>query len=355
VKKPASSEYKKILLVELWGIGDLVLMSSIVNDLRRKFPTARMSLLSKPEGRELFEESGIFDAFIEFHFPWTTFTRKYRLWNWDWRGLVRTARRLREERFDLALTVRGDFREHILFFLTGIRRRVGYGVKGGGFFLTDHLHCDYRNTHRIDAWTAIANHVGTQVRDPHPSLSVSRDAEERVAKFLRDSAIGDKDLVVGIHPGAGVKVRRWPLERFATLAEYIRDEYHAKIVVLIEPGGYGEQLPMRGEFARAKVPLKELVALTKRLDMLICNEAGPMHVAVALNIPVVAIFGAGTPVWFGPRGKGHEVVMRERVACRPCADYCRFKDPFCITSVSVNDVQRRVDKTLKELALSKKG
>ncbi len=351
-KRPARAEYRRILIVELWGIGDLVLMSSIMSDIRNAFPSAQVSVLCKSAGKALLGNSAMCDEFIEFDFPWTHFSGKYRLTEWDWRGLVRTVKKLREKKFDVALAARGDGRENLLLFITGAKRRIGYGWKGGGFFLTDRLIYDAGHMHRVDAWAGVVRHAGIAVERPHPQLSVSKDAETRVDNFLKTHERGHGGLLVGIHPGASRKIRCWPLEKFARVAESVRERYGATIAVFVEPDGYGELIPIRGEYVKARLPLEDLVACIKRLDLLICNESGPMHIAAAFDVPVVAIFGAGVPTKFSPCGFRHSVVIKDDIPCRPCFDHCTQAEPLCITGITEADVLAHVDRRLEELITS---
>ena len=219
LKRPSkTAEVKRILVVELWGIGDLVLMSGVLPSLRELFPQAEIDLLAKPVASELFTGATSFNQVIGFHFPWTSFRGKYHGWRWDWWGLGRVLLSLRRKRYDLVIDARGDIRNNLLAFLSGGRRRLGYDWTGGGFFLTTRGARATRSEHRAKAWAELLQMVGGQEEFCQPQLAVSGEEKIWASEYLRQHGISPDDFIVGIHPGAGQKIRCWPLEHFAQVA-----------------------------------------------------------------------------------------------------------------------------------------
>ena len=347
------SNFYKILIVELWGVGDLVNLSVVLKDIRNSFPEAEITLLSKPAGLALFKEDPNIDKNITFDFPWTNFKGKYKLWNWDWKGLISAVANLRREKFDLLLDARGDIRSNLLSFFIAAKKSVGYDWTGGGCLLTDVVYQKqkygnyYEENRNIDSWKNLLTYLGVEVDDLKPRLYISNDEDCWANSFLAAHNIKNGDLFIGIHPGARVKAKCWPLDRFAKIAEHARDNYNAKIIVFIEPSGYGEDISISGEFIKVKVSLRQLMALTKQLNFLICNDSGAMHIASAVNTAVVAIFGPSDPrVWFHPHNDNSSLIIKEGIACRPCYGYCEHKNNFCIADISVPEVLEVVDKKL---------
>jgi len=169
--------YQKILIIELWGIGDIVLMSSILPALKDRFPQAEVCLLSKNIAKQIIKDRFI-DKFFLFDFPWTGFKNKYKLWRWDWKGLFKLIKKLRKEKFDLILDARGDIRNNFLSFLIGGKRRLGYNWSGGGIFLTDVIKIDYKNIHRVEAWNVILRHLNVNTNTPKPYVEVGIEEEK---------------------------------------------------------------------------------------------------------------------------------------------------------------------------------
>jgi len=221
-KRMPNGEIKKILVLELWGIGDLVMLSSALRGLRTAFPDSKIILCAKSFAREVFRYDQLIDGFVDFDCPWTRYQGKYKFWQWDWKGVIHVIRNLRKEGFDVVLDARGDFRNNFLSLLTGGKIRLGYDWTGGGYFLTDLLHLDYTNAHRVDAWANLLNYFDIKVNERQPRLCISLDENEKAIHFLKNNGIKENDLLIGIHPGARNKQRCWPLERFAETAEYFR-------------------------------------------------------------------------------------------------------------------------------------
>ena len=164
---------------------------------------------------------------------------------------------------------------------------------------------------------------------------------------MSEHAPQGKHLVIGIHPGAGVKTRCWPIDRFAKLGEHLKDAYNARVIVFIEPEGYGEDFPMQREFIKAKVSLQEMVALIKKIDILLCNDSGAMHIAIVVDTPVVAIFGPGDVKRIGPYKDTVVSIIRKDFACCPCFDNCKYDRALCLDAIQTEDVMEIFDTIVK--------
>lgn len=341
---------KRILILELWGIGDLVMMSGVLKLLRLHFKDVEISLLAKRHAHDILAHDHSVDRFFFFDFPWTQFSGKYRLWAWPWGDLVRLLIKLRMEKFDLILDARGDIRNNFLAFLIGGKRRIGYDWTGGRYFLTDSVRHGSDHFHRVNAWLGILRYLKGDAEEIKPTLSVSYEAQTYLQNFLHENGIKPHDVLVGIHPGAARKVRCWPLDRYADLAAYISKSCsRCKIVVIVEPDGYGEPLAVQHGFILFKASLEHMVALIKRLNLLICNDSAAMHIATAVDTHVVALFGPGAVDRIGPYGSQHEIIMVEEMECRPCFDHCKFSEPYCLTKITVERAVATIDKVLKEV------
>jgi len=350
-KKKRSESIRKILILELWGIGDLVMMSSALKSLDNAFPRAKIALLSKEPGKALFEKDPCMDEVITFDFPWTSFKGKYKICNWDWAGLRKVIARLRKENFDLILDARGDIRNNLLSFLIGGKRRIGYNWTSGGYFLTDVISSVSRDRHRVDSWIGILKYLNIENTDARPHLHISEEQEKSCDDFLRRYDIEDGSLLVGIHPGGAVKLRCWQLERFAEVAVHVRNVHKGKIFVFIEPGGFGENIPIEGDFIKVRVPLLDLPGFIKKMDLLICNDSSAMHIATAVGTDVITIFGPGDVNLIGPYSHGRaEVVMKDNVDCRPCFDHCKYDNHFCLNEVKVNEVIEAAERAINRVS-----
>lgn len=337
-KSNANGKIENILVLELWGLGDLVMATPCLKILKDSFPDAEITLLAQAHANTLFEDMDTVDKIIPFKMPWTKFSGKYNFFKWNWPALFALIKSIRKTDYDLIIDARGDIRNNLLTFMLGGKRRVGFDWTGGGYLLDDVVKCDYRNIHRVDAWMELMDHLKLNTKQRVPTLDVTEDASYKAKEFIRQNKIDASGPLIGIHPGARIKTRCWPLEKFAKVADFVRNKYKANLLVFVEPEGYGSQIAIDGDFTKVQVSLKEMIAIIRQLDIFICNDGGAMHIASALGVPVIAVFGPTEPTWFGPIDSNCDIVIDTSVTCRPCFDYCIYTKPLCIEKITVEQV-----------------
>jgi ADP-heptose:LPS heptosyltransferase len=223
-------------------------------------------------------------------------------------------RELRKRRFDVTIDSRMDIRSNLLAAASGTPRRIGYAIGGGGWLLTDTLPGDRDDSHKVDDWLALVRCLS--VSEPavlaeriRPRLVVSDEERKRAGNELA-AAAGDALPTIGYHPGGSHPGKRWPLDHFHDLLTKLGNSIGGRHVVFLGP----DEKDVDGWPAGVAVmrpSLRDLMAQISCCDVLICNDSGPMHIADALGVPVVAIFEVGNPQWFGPSGPGSRVVRGE--------------------------------------------
>ena len=305
----ADREVSRILVIELWNIGDVILAMPFLAALRTRFPRAKIALLGRSFAPELLAGTGLVDEFIVADLGWARgqgarwLGRITAVWN--------VSRTLRRHHFDIAYSARPHRREHLLLSLSGARRRIGLSVDTADASLTDAVDAPGEGRHKVEAWFRLLSPVAITTRVAPSRLHVS-DAERAWARgFLQSRGVVKGNLVIGIHPGASLPEKRWSLDGFREIAVWLSTQPGVRVVVFAEPppANYGVELfAVRGVIG-AQTTLRELVALIEWCDLLVCNDSGPMHIAAALGVPTVAMFGAGIEEWFGPLGEGHERVL----------------------------------------------
>jgi len=212
-----------------------------------------------------------------------------------------------------------DFRSNIVTFATRPRRRVGYAFGGGSFLLTDAIPASPGAHHKVRDWLnlmeALGSQKGTRVitraedgKPLAPRLTLLPEERRAAAAKLESMGISPRDLIVAVHAGASHPLKRWPAENFAKVADSLAERYAARIVVLVDPDGYGAHLPLHAKACYVTASLRELMAFIGSCDLLLCNDSAPMHIADALGVPVVAVFTTGNPRWYGPSGRHQRVV-----------------------------------------------
>lgn len=338
---------RSVLVVEAWQLGDAVLVTPLLVELRRLLPATRITMLCKAQTAVLLEQTGLVDDFVHFDFPWTAFTQKYHFARYSPAPLAKLVATLRARAFDVVLDARMDVRNDLLLATIGARRRVGYAAGGGDVLLSDALPAPGDGSHKIADWLGLLGALGmTAGGDATPRLALSEAERTAAGATLRRLGITPGATIVGIHPGARIATRRWPLERFAVVARHVKEVHGATVLLFEEPDGYGSAMVGEGGAVPVRGTLRELMALIARCNLVICNDSAPMHIAAALGVPTVSLFGPQRADWYGPAGEGHMVVQLADVPCRPCFDSCIFSEPFCLTGVTAEAVIRAVDLNL---------
>lgn len=338
-------DVRRILVVELWNIGDVVLTIPFLAQLRVLFPRAKTTLLAQAHARKLLEGTHLVDEFVEINISSRAAWLTYNPFAYDWRELRRLRRELRERSFDVAFQCRTHVRERVLVALSGARRRVGLVFVEPDRLLTDPIPVDNPDRHKIDDWLRLLEPFGGPIEAEVPSLEVSESERRWVADYLAKRGVSESDVVIGIHPGASLPEKRWPLDRFHEITKTLSTRARVRVLVFVDPTGYGTTLGQIEGAITASVDLRRLTSLIERCALLVCNDSGPMHIAGALGVPTVAIFGSGAARWFSPLGEGHELVGAE-LTPQHSTDALRSTDPFALQDVSASQVLESVDRVL---------
>jgi ADP-heptose:LPS heptosyltransferase len=300
-------------VIEPWNIGDVVLSTVMLAELRSRYPRARISLLAKPYATELLEESSLVDEIIPFDLPWTAQRNKYSLGLRSLREMTSLVRRLRAARFDVTIDSRMDIRSNLIAAMSRAPHRLGYDIGGGGWLLTNTLPSERSASHKVDDWLALLDLLPGKSVHPaarcRPTLVVTSSERDRARQALKSRGVVERP-VIAYHPGGSHPGKRWPRGQFEQLISELKKNVGGSHVVFLGPDENDfDSWPSDTIVVRPS--LRELMALLTCCDVLVSNDSGPMHVADALGVPVVAIFEVGNPQWFGPSGARATVIAGE--------------------------------------------
>lgn len=348
---PRAGVPRSFLVVEPWGIGDVVLSTALLRALRANFPAARINLLAKPYARDLLANSGLVDQIICFDFPWTAFEGKLTPSKYvprEFQGLIR---QLRSLDVDVSFDARRDIRSNLITYFAGARRRIGYDFGGGAHLLTDVLPSGTQNDHKVSDWLALLEPLGVANCNGFvPSLTVTEAEKANARQRLAILGLSRERPIVGVNPGARQAVRRWEPERFAAVIDALVEKHGVQVLLFEAEEGDSSQITPRHWVRRVKSDLRGFMALVTQCDLLLCSDSGPMHIANALGVPVTALFGPQRREWYGPRGELDTVVQADDMPCRPCFDACIFASPRCMEAITVDAVTSAIGTQLDHLA-----
>ena len=377
---PAVQAPRRVLLLRLERIGDLLMTLDAIEAVRELLPAAEIDLAVGSWNRDLaalipgVSRVEVVDA------PWLARGSRASAW----REMMARARDWRSRAYDLAVNFEGDIRSHGLMALTDARMRVGFAHGGGGpllshvvpfdgtvhvaanalrlvgaigdtFGLADRTRAVRQRADRIVAATGgrhpFATDAQPAVPGRWPRLTIPEDARERAASLLREAG-RDVHEWIGLHAAGGREVKQWHPDRFGRVAGELAASRGAGLVLT---GGAADR-PIVDQ-ARAALPpglpvldvtgaldLVTLAALLSRLTALVTGDTGPMHLAAAMGTPIVAVFGPSMPWRYAPLGPSVRLV-RIDIPCSPCnrirlpPERCRGHVPDCLDGIGVETVR----------------
>ncbi len=326
----------RILVRSQNWIGDAVIATASLRSLRRSFPEACISVLAKPWVLPVLGHNPHIDEIIEYDAEGI---------HKGLRGMVRLVRYLRSRRFHGAVLLQRAFEAALITSLAGIPARMGYTTDGRGFLLTHKARSSRKDfdVPRLEHDLRLLGNFGLNVEEKALLLPIGRDFVEGARERLRGFGVSMEERVVGFSPGAvGSPLKRWCPERFGDLAVRIRQAYGTPVLLFGTPGEKGlcEEI-CRGAGHRGVInlaghtSLEEAIALIGLCGLFVTNDSGLMHVAAALDVPLVCIFGPTDPRRTAPWSVRYTLVRDEAVDCCGCKMKRCDQDHKCMEVITV--------------------
>ncbi|MBS1995852.1 MAG: glycosyltransferase family 9 protein [Cyanobacteria bacterium SZAS LIN-2] len=336
-KRPES---RSILVVRYRFIGDTILTVPFLRNLRAAYPDARISVLVGPKSGEVLEGCPYVDELISYD---TTRFHKYDSGKGKTRSFLSYVLQLRKQKFDTVYLLKRSFSSAALAFLIGARRRIGYGTEGRDFLLTDSVPWR-KDIHEVDSLLSVLTAVGIPIDDGHLEAfpSAAEIAEvEAIEPRLQGAAAGKSSGFVLIHAAAAHPDKLYPLDKWVPLVKRLREELRLEPVF----SGDSQDIELYKNLAQmcglenpislaGRLSLRQSMALYSRMNLAVCVDSGPAHLASAAGVPTVALFGPTDPVRWRPYGPMHAAVYKEELACRPCHYHKTCQDRECLTDLS---------------------
>ena len=334
IEKIPREGINKILIRGTNWIGDAILTLPAVASIRATYPQAHIAVLVKPWVADIYGLFSAVDKVIIYENKFDTPT-----------GVFRLARMLKGKKFDAAILLQNAIEAAIIVLAAGIPLRAGYDSDARGLLLTNRVHRteEIRKVHQIDYYLEMVKALGCVPvdREMHMETKISLlDAGNVLRKFIPET----KKTIIGIAPGATYgPAKRWLPDRFAAVADKLNEHFSSQGILL---GGKSdcEVAQEVQKLARTKLinlagktTLREAIYLISQCRLFISNDSGLMHIAGALNIPTIALFGSTNPVTTAPAGNKSIIIHRE-VSCSPCLKETCPTDFRCMKLISVEDV-----------------
>jgi lipopolysaccharide heptosyltransferase II len=350
--------YRRILVTRLRFIGDIVLTTPILRSIRQAYPDAFIAYLGDRTAVRLLEHHPCVDQILPYDF-----TRA------DLCEQVRAVRTIRRHRFDLVIDLFGNPRSALLTLLSGAPVRVGPDRKGRGRAYTNRVRDDGRTKTAIEYHNQALRAAGIVPTATRTEVILT-EQEQNAGRTALALTLGlaperlTSTPVVGIHPGASWPAKRWLPERYAKLADRLRDEAGAAVVFTAGPNDGDVIAAVQSSVSHsipvlAGLPLRDLASVIASCTVYVSNDAGPMHIAPAVGTPTIGIFGPGEEeIWFPyTPDEGHRA-LRNTVPCHPChLDFCTRQGGGymeCMKLLTVDEVfgvvMRRIERFRRDVS-----
>ncbi|MBA3602405.1 MAG: lipopolysaccharide heptosyltransferase II [Parachlamydiaceae bacterium] len=336
-----------ILKMPNW-LGDLVMATAAIADLKNHFPKAKITALCQSNVASLLENNPAIDEIISYKKPsgWI-----HRIEHYD---LIQD---IRLGDYNLGVLFTNSFSSAWWFWRGHVKYRLGYGDLTRSLLLTKAVREPTKKAtqHLVTTYKEILTPLGIAVSNTAPQLFITEEEKRTARDFLALKGINvDKDLILGINPGAAYgSAKCWLPERFIEVTKKLLRHDRLQVIYFGDQAGKSlvdaicQELPKDQVVNLAgKTSLRELIALIDCCSLFLTNDSGPMHISAALKVPLVALFGSTNDVSTGPYGSG--TVIHKHVECSPCYKRECPIDFRCMTRISVDEVYNELETLVKD-------
>ncbi|SFL33817.1 lipopolysaccharide heptosyltransferase II [Halanaerobium salsuginis] len=323
---------KRIIVVDLLYLGDLLFAHPFLSGLRKLFPAARIDLVANSNFAELMRINPNLDHVYSYNKTWNT-GRSYKF-----------AKKLKMNNYQLGLNIHGNWRTALLLKVIAANYNIGYGGQGRGIFLEQEVNQTI-DGHMIDSYLDFLNKLtqneqladhfsdeqvysSSQITDI-PQLEISAEYLQSGIAKLKMIGLNQEQKFIALNTGGSWPTKRWPVEHFTELAAWLIENSWPVLFI----GGPGDQERVAQILAQlpdseylfnltGQTSLVELTAVLKQAELIVSGDTGPVHVAAAVGIPTVTLFGPSDEKKYAPRGRADNIVIKNTgLNCRPCGEH----------------------------------
>ncbi|MEE9165581.1 MAG: lipopolysaccharide heptosyltransferase II [Nitrospinota bacterium] len=335
------NQIERILLIKPSSLGDIIHGLPVLKALHDKWPDAKISWAVKDIYADILNGNSYINELILLNKSSLT------------TSILPFRKKLRHGSFDLAVDMQGLFRSGLIAFLSGAAVRIGFSNARelASLFYTHKVDAPL-SLHAVDRNLKLAASLGCEIQEIKFPLNLNPEAEQEALDFLQKNQLDTRRPLVTFVPGARWEKKRWPPASFSRLGDLLNQKLGAGIIV----AGSRQENRLIHEIRSAMknisaeavdFSLTKLTALLSKSDAVVTNDSGPMHIAVAMGTPVVALFGPTDPRRTGPYTKKCLIIQRD-LECRPCfRKQCSQGSFECMESISVEEVLEGVKKMLR--------
>lgn len=354
-----------IIVVNPFGIGDVLFATPLIHTIKAVFPRHRVGFMCNARSAPLLKNNPYIDEVIIYERDDFEKIRAQSWWKWckAFTGLISTIKRgSYEAAIDLSLAPQFGF----FLMLSGVKKRIGYNYKKRGYLLTHSLPLTgYEDRHIVEYYAGLLELLGLKPQYRELELFIDKNDEAFAEKFFTDNSLGSFKTVFVIAPGGGAswgqdaQRKHWPYEKYTFLIDKIVEKYKAAIIIV----GSNKEDFLSARLIQnsrnnvfditGKTSVGQLAAVINKSDIFIGNDGGPLHIAAALKKKTISFFGPVSPLVYGPYPPDAEkhIVLKESLNCSPCYQQFRLqpcqRNRKCLLNIEPEQAVRAVGKLLR--------
>lgn len=326
-------------------IGDAVMATPVLKDLKKHFKDAKITIMAQPNIALLLKSYPYIDDILIYKKPN----------GWIHRGAhLEIGDQLKRAKFDLGLLLTNSFSSAWLFFRGGVKNRIGYRGNLRSFLLTDAIPLpkNIESQHLVITYKMLLEPLGIPISNSLPQLFLEEEESASSLHLLKSLNIDPlKNTIIGINPGAAYgSAKCWLPDRFKALNNRLLQDPNVYLIYFGDQAG----TPLVNDICKGtnervinlagKTTIRSLMALIQKCSLFLTNDSGPMHIAAALGTKLLALFGSTSDIKTGPFGNSK--IIHKHVDCSPCYRRTCPIDFRCMTAISVNEVCEEIYKLL---------
>ncbi len=337
------SKINKILVLKPRAIGDVLLSTPVLANIRAEFPNATIDFFVEEFAAQVVELN--------------PFINRVHAINTGKSSPLSIIFDIRRARYDLVIDLFANPRTAIVTMFSGAPYRVGFPFKWRRHAYNIIVSPRSGEVHNVEFNLDALRRIGVPVKTTELSFPIDDQSFQFAADFIRDHNLA-KDSYLTVNIGGGWQIKRWPIDKFVELCRMIDDRLNMPVVILYGPSEIDDALRVQGQSNAILAPqtsLRQMGAIMKYSRLLITNDSGPMHIAAALRVPTLAIFGPTNPKLQGPYGNISAIVRNENLDCLSCnLIKCPIKN-ICMTQLEAESVFRHLLEFMRTVKKMKRG
>jgi heptosyltransferase-1 len=353
-----SHNIRRILLIKLTSLGDVVHALPTAAVLKKTFPFLGLHWVVEDRCAPILENHPLLDSVITY--PRRELQALIRRRRWD--KVIKRMRTLRQSLtsldIDLSIDLQGLAKSGLMGLMAWAPHRIGcYGLKEMSYLVSKSLP-EGGDLHAVDRNLKVAEFCGAEVGYPEFVLAVKEEEKEWAGTFLCTRGFPPDTRLIGLQSGASFPQKCWPIQKMAALAEQITRLPNCGVILFGDKGDREKFNPLLSRLPPGvintvgELSLRQLMALIEKCHLFVGADTGPLHLAVGLGLPVVALYGADDPKWTGPYGSSHRIHYK-KLSCSPCHKTPVCQGRFdCMDRIGVEEVMDSVRALLESSELN---